>query len=219
MMHITYLFDPLCGWCYGASPGLRRLIGAPGVSVALAPTGLFAEEGARPMDARFADYAWSNDQRIEQLTGQRFTERYRELVLADHGRRFDSGPATLALTAVSLSAPARELDALTAIQEARYLDGRDVTSVQELANILDWLNLDAASASFKAAGADLLAINRKRTVAAREAMRAFGGQGVPTLIVSTGKSARMLSGNVLYENDDGTGVKERIAKAITELPA
>ena len=27
------------------------------------------------MDDDFAAYAWSNDQRIERLTGQRFTER------------------------------------------------------------------------------------------------------------------------------------------------
>jgi putative protein-disulfide isomerase len=22
---VTYLFDPLCGWCYGASPTIQRL--------------------------------------------------------------------------------------------------------------------------------------------------------------------------------------------------
>ena len=24
-MRVTYLFDPLCGWCYGAGPALERL--------------------------------------------------------------------------------------------------------------------------------------------------------------------------------------------------
>ena len=23
---LTYLFDPLCGWCYGASPAIQKLM-------------------------------------------------------------------------------------------------------------------------------------------------------------------------------------------------
>ena len=55
---ITCLFDPLCGWCYGAAPALHRLRDVEGFSVELAPTGLFSGAGARPMDASFAAYAW-----------------------------------------------------------------------------------------------------------------------------------------------------------------
>jgi len=77
---VTYLFDPLCGWCYGASPVIQRLGQQANIQMELAPTGLFAG-GGRTMDAAFADFAWSNDQRIAKLTGQRFTEAYRQNVL------------------------------------------------------------------------------------------------------------------------------------------
>ncbi|MFE1599002.1 hypothetical protein [Methylobacterium sp. ID0610] len=30
MSHVTYLFDPLCGWRYGAAPALAALRAAPG---------------------------------------------------------------------------------------------------------------------------------------------------------------------------------------------
>ena len=99
---ITYLFDPLCGWCYGALPKLAVLARTPNVALKLAPTGLFSGTGARPMDADFAAYAWANDQRISALTGQVFSQTYREKVLGAHGSLFDSGPATLALTAVAI---------------------------------------------------------------------------------------------------------------------
>ena len=79
---VTYLFDPLCGWCYAAAPALNYLQGVEGIEVALAPTGLFAGAGARPMDAQFAACAWANDQRIQQLTGQLFTQAYRDHILA-----------------------------------------------------------------------------------------------------------------------------------------
>src|SRR5437763_9595920 len=120
-IHITYLFDPLCGWCYGASTLLEQLAARPDFAVALAPTGLFAGDGARPMDDGFAAYAWSNDQRISRLSGQPFSEAYRRDVLGDRTRLFDSGPATLALTGVALTAPDRELEALKAIQLLRYV--------------------------------------------------------------------------------------------------
>ena len=68
---VTYLFDPLCGWCYGASPVIQQLGQQPNIPLALSATGLFAG-GGRTMDAAFADYAWSNDQRIAKPTGQRF---------------------------------------------------------------------------------------------------------------------------------------------------
>ena len=68
-MNITYLFDPLCGWCYGANGALEQLSRVEGATIHLAPTGLFAGEGARSMDQSFAAYAWHNDQRIARLTG------------------------------------------------------------------------------------------------------------------------------------------------------
>ena len=56
---VTVFYDPLCGWCYGATPNVRRLRAQPSLDVELLPTGLFAEAGARSMDARFAEYALS----------------------------------------------------------------------------------------------------------------------------------------------------------------
>ena len=97
---VTYLFDPLCGWCYGASPAIQRLGQEATITLELAPTGLFSG-GGRVMSADFADFAWSNDIRIGKLTGQTFSEAYRSQVLGQHGTRFDSSAASLALTAVA----------------------------------------------------------------------------------------------------------------------
>jgi protein-disulfide isomerase-like protein with CxxC motif len=41
---LRYLFDPLCGWCYGATPTLSALLEEPGITVKLLPTGLFPEK-------------------------------------------------------------------------------------------------------------------------------------------------------------------------------
>lgn len=199
---VRYLMDPLCGWCYGAAPALQKLRDVPGVQLEIAPTGLFAGPGSRPMDADFAAYAWSNDERIERLTGQRFTPRYRSEVLDNHGLRFDSGPATLALTAVQRTAPEREFDALRAIQEARYVDGLDTTSVAVLAELLRGLQLNAAVQQLLQADAALTTANRDRIASAQHDMRQLGVQGVPALVVVDGQDLRLVRGNALYGSLD-----------------
>ena len=103
---VTYLFDPLCGWCYGATPMLDRLANS-GIPLELVPTGLFSGAGARPLDAGFASYAWDNDQRIERLSGQRFTQAYLDNVLNVSGTLLDSSAATLGIVAAGLDEPGR----------------------------------------------------------------------------------------------------------------
>jgi len=198
---VTYLFDPLCGWCYGASPLIQQLGQQASIQMELAPTGLFAG-GGRTMDAAFADFAWSNDQRIAKLTGQRFTEAYRQNVLGRLGSRFDSATATLALTAVSLSEPQRELETLKALQEARYVQGMDTCDVSVVEKLLRDLGLAAAADRLVANDAELLAANAARIQKARGLMQTLGAQGVPALLVSNDKGGRLLSGNALYGSVD-----------------
>ncbi len=195
---VTYLFDPLCGWCYAAAPALGRLQSSDGVQVALAPSGLFAGAGARPMDAQFAAYAWSNDQRIEKLTGQRFTQAYRDNILGAPAGRFDSGPATLALTAVAQTTPDRELDALHALQRARYIDGRDTTDAQVLADLLTTLGLAQAAAQILAPDDALLRAMAERVASSQATLRAVGARGVPQLVVTgQGGALRLIGGDAL----------------------
>lgn len=201
-MLITYLLDPLCGWCYGASPALEKIAADGSFDLELVTVGLFAGEGARPMDADFAAYAWSNDQRISRLTGQVFSEDYRRQVLADLTRPFDSGPASLALAAVAATSPSRELEALKTIQRARYVDGRDTTDPGVLAEVLDGLRLGEAAQSLRAPDAALLEVYRRRIESGRETMRRFGVNGVPALLVGAGAKQRLVPANALFADAD-----------------
>ena len=198
---LIYLFDPLCGWCYGAMPTLSTLDDTADLYVELLPTGLFSGDGAKVMNEEFAAYAWSNDQRIASLTGQRFTERYRELVLGKP-QRFDSGPATLALTAVSLTEPARELKALKAIQLARYVDGQDVTQFQILAAILSSLGLEHAAEMVGEPTADLLSATQTRIHRAQTLMLEMNARGVPTFIASCGPKRWRLDPTNIYTDPE-----------------
>lgn len=194
------LHDPLCGWCYGAGPALNALAEVPALELRLLPSGLFSGAGARPMDDAFAAYAWSNDQRIERMTGQRFTERYRHEVLADHRQMFDSGPASVALTAVALTTPQREHAALEALQQARYVDGRDITQVDTLTAVLEGLGLSAAAERLARSEAELLTAHQARVADAQALLAGFGARGVPTFILEVHGQRRLLETSAAFSN-------------------
>lgn len=78
MQKIKLFMDPLCGWCYAAAPEVKKL--AETAAIELIPTGLFSQAG-RTVTPEFARHAWSNDQRIAQLTGQVFSDSYRDNLL------------------------------------------------------------------------------------------------------------------------------------------
>lgn len=202
MKRLYYLFDPLCGWCYGAGPVLALLSQRGGDQLQLLPSGLFAGEGARPMDGAFAAYAWSNDQRIERLTGQPFSALYRSQVLDNHQRMFDSGPATVALTAVALTAPQREAEALKAIQHARYVDGLDNTAIPVLLALLRGLGLEEAAARLAAPDVALMEATSARTAQAQQLMRALGAQGVPSFVLEHDGQRQLLNASTAFSNPE-----------------
>ncbi|MBY3223494.1 DsbA family protein [Rhizobium sp. 25PS6] len=199
-MHLTYLYDPLCGWCYGAAPVLDKLAMLDNLTVELAPSGLFAGESARPLDERFAAYAWHNDQRINRLTGQVFS--YRDQVLGGADGMFDSAPATLGIIAVGVTQLDRESDALKALQSARYVDGRDTSEIAVVVDVLDQAGFPDAAARVRAPDEALLDAYRNRIGKSRQLMAAFRMDGVPALLVSDGNKHRVLRSDALFGGFD-----------------
>jgi putative protein-disulfide isomerase len=202
-LRLTYLFDPLCGWCYGAAPVIGALAEDADVHLDLLPTGLFSGAGARPMDDGFAAYAWGNDQRIARLTGQVFSDLYRRDVLADRTQMFDSGPATLALTAARESGVASEIAAFHAIQVARYVDGRNTSNLAVLADTLKQIGLDDAAQRVAAPDAALIALTQSRATIGSAMLRSVSGNGVPTLVLENPDGSRsIVPSAALYANPE-----------------
>ncbi|MBA1144051.1 DsbA family protein [Mesorhizobium sp. CCANP35] len=198
---VTYLFDPLCGWCYGATPMLDRLA-ANGVALELVPTGLFSGAGPRPLDAGFAAYAWDNDQRIARLSGQRFTQAYLDNVLNVSDTLLDSSSATLGIVAAGLDEPGRRLPALSAIQHARYVDGRDIVTVDGVAAVLADAGMDDAANMVKAPTDALMLSHRDLVGRGRALFQRLNANGVPALAVVRKTAPRLIGANPLFGSYD-----------------
>jgi len=198
---VTYLFDPLCGWCYGATPMLDRL-SASGARLELLPTSLFSGAGARPMDEGFAAHAWANDQRIERLTGQKFTQAYQHNVLNIRGTLLDSHGATLGISAVGLEDPGRRLTALKAIQRARYVDGRDIVTVEGVAGVLADSGMADAAAMLKKPTEILLTAHSELVGRGRALFQRLHANGVPSLAIIRNDAPKLIGSNALFGSFD-----------------
>lgn len=196
---VVAIVDPLCGWCWGAAPAIARIAESGLVRFEVLASGLFI--GGRPMTPDFAAYAWKNDCRIRDLTGQTFSEAYREKVLGDFDTTFDSGPATLAFAAVQLLEPGKAVAALHALQAARWVDGRDVTSEAVCAAVLREIGCaEATVAAFLAEDDAVIAALNERATLARDLMAHVGARGVPTLVRVVENGAELIDGRHLFED-------------------
>jgi putative protein-disulfide isomerase len=215
-LELHYFFDPFCG-CYASAPALAAIDGAYPGALRMMPSGLFADDNARPT-ATMADHAWRNDTRISELTGQRFTEAYRDAVLLKPTGVFDSGPATRALVALGEMSPGLEPKFLHAIQIARYVNARDTALPNELASVAQEVaakagfSLDPAAFALRLTDDKELAARTGTRITDTQALMArLSGRGVPQLLVTVGGRGEVASGAPLYSRAD------HVLRAITEI--
>ncbi|MEQ5032554.1 DsbA family protein [Morganella morganii] len=117
---LHYIYDPLCGWCYGIAPFIQAAH-KQGVTIALHGGGMITGSQRRPADDSMRDMIRSHNQRITQMTGQPFTDAFYAL-LKNQEWVMDSVPPIAAI----LSAQAQSgkgIDMLDACQKAYYQDG------------------------------------------------------------------------------------------------
>ncbi|GHD58041.1 DsbA family protein [Jeongeupia chitinilytica] len=192
---LILLFDPNCGWCYGAHPALAALRDASPLPWRLLPTGLFA--GADDVPAADA-YFWRSDLQIRERTGVAFSETYRDRVLGGDTVVLDSTAATLAWHLVTRQRPGQALDVLQRVQALRYVDGMLVDASQ-LAVLAGEFGLEATAlqADFAAGWSDAL---HHDVAQARVLMRQLNLRGVPVLLLRRGDDVAIVPNTLLFQN-------------------
>ncbi len=207
---IVYLFDPFCGWCYAAAPVIARLRQAVGRDVVYGlPVGLFVGDGQTLMTEEFRDYAWSNDQRIAELTGQPFSQTYYDDVLSNFTVPFDSGPATKAILLAESARKGGGLDLLARMQQARFVEGRNLFDPDVLLALAEELGFDRSAFAARFASDEGAAELEKTLDRSTLMMRRLGLRGVPALALGHGDHYHPVAGDALI--DPKAGLVEKLA--------
>ena len=176
---LHYIYDPLCGWCYGAKPLVQAAQAV--LPVLLHGGGMMTGANRQPVSAQLRDYVMPHDRRIAEYSGQPFGQAYFDGLLRDHSAVFDSAPPTAAVLAAERLG-GRGLELLGCLQSAHYVQGRRIADEAVLRELATAIGLDAEAfdAEFKQVLANELQVHFKHS---RGLLAEVGGQGFPTLVL------------------------------------
>lgn len=181
MSTLHYIYDPLCGWCYGAAP----LVAAAREIIAVQAHGGGMMTGAnrQQVTPQLRAYVKQHDARIAQLTGQPFGPAYADGLPHASGVVLDSEPPTAAILAAEAIA-GRGLDMLAQLQIAHYVEGRRIAEPATLNEVATELGLDAETFAAALAQQSGAAVQR-HIEATRHLMAEVGARGFPGFVLET----------------------------------
>ncbi|BAK76866.1 putative protein-disulfide isomerase [Pseudogulbenkiania sp. NH8B] len=187
---LHYLYDPLCGWCYGAAPLVEAARAIPELHVALHGGGMMSGANRQPVSVALRNYVMPHDHRIAALTGQVFGADYFDGLLRDTGAVFDSTPPTTAILAAEALGE-RGADLLKRIQIAHYVEGRRIADTEVLSQLAADIGLDPTAFATESARQDGAA-TQAHIAASRHLLGQVGGRGFPTFALQQGDTLTLL---------------------------
>lgn len=197
-MTFLYFTDPMCSWCYGFGPVIRRLADTFGARIPLqiVPGGLRPGE-TRALTPQRADDIVHHWHLVEAETGRDFDPTFFK---RNAGFVYDTFPASRAVTAAGRVAPDRALAYLDELQCLFYAKGEDPRS--------EATQVAAAGAAGVPVEEFLRSLHDADTEALTRAgfarFQSLGGMGFPFLLLETSERPRIVSiGYQSYEHLEG----------------
>jgi protein-disulfide isomerase-like protein with CxxC motif len=119
---LQYADDPLCGWCYAATPIVSALLSTEWVTLTLPGRGMLAGPRRRRMNEEFLRFIRFQEHRMHRLSGQPFGKPYTRAAARPSVVHESGQPTVTILAAEALSGRGGETYA--AIERASCIEGR-----------------------------------------------------------------------------------------------
>lgn len=192
-MKLIYVFDPLCGWCYGFSPVIQEFAtNHPELDLEVISGGMVVGERVGPL-ADIAPYIRRAYKEVEQRTGVRFGKPYLDELFSEATMIMNSEPASLALAVIKkeIDDPRKHLEFAGKVQKAIYFDGMKPEDIDGLANLMSQYGLDKTTCK-SLLQSELI---KEATHADFRKSDALGVTGFPAVLVEqNGEIVRLLNG-------------------------
>lgn len=134
---LIYVYDPLCGWCYGFSPVMMKVKErfADQVKVTVISGGMVTGEREGPVK-NVAPFIQSAYKQVEQTSGVKFGDPFIKGVLVDGTMHFSSMPPSIALTVFKSFNEEKSLEFAQSIQNMIYYEGKDFNKVESYLELI-----------------------------------------------------------------------------------
>ncbi|TVR17139.1 MAG: DsbA family protein [Balneolaceae bacterium] len=186
---LIYTYDPLCGWCYGFHPVMEKLAKrfADDLTIDVIAGGLAIGENAQTITEGYAYIRGALGQ-VEQTTGVTFGENFK--LLAEEGSYFyNSEPSCRAQTVVNKLAPQHALEFAGLLQNAIFLDGKNLNEWDTFSGLMSELSIDTDQAETLYESSETEKSNRENF----EWCKKHGASVFPTLLLNIGDEVGVMS--------------------------
>ncbi len=186
---LIYVYDPLCGWCYGFYPVMEKIQKrfASQLTIEVKPGGLAVGDRAKPIGE---GYAYINDElkQAEKITGVKFGRNFR--LLAEEGSyMYDSEPPCRAQLTMNQLSPTDSLAFAGVLQNAFFRDGLNLNQAETYVSLLKEFDLDADTFMDLFHSEDIAADLQKEFEWCKNA----GATGYPTLLIRIGDEISLMA--------------------------
>ncbi len=132
ILHLIYIMDPMCSWCYGFAPVIKQTVEAQkgNMQFKIVMGGL-RPGTEQPLEEDMKETIKHHWQDVEKVTEQPFDYSFFER----EDFVYDTEPSCRAAVTMRYLNPDKELEMVAAIQTAFYAKNNDVTNPEVLASI------------------------------------------------------------------------------------
>ena len=196
MHSIHYFFDPMCGWCYAASPLLQKLSQSDQFDIHYYPGGMIPK---RAIDPGFRQHIVQADQHIARMAKITFGEKYQQRVTSDAEFILDSYLPTQAFWAAqTLGIDANVM--LQHLQRAHYIEGMPLYQEEHLQALAQQLSIEEST--WQDAMQQVADDSLKNIQDNQQRMKAWQVSGFPTLFLQQDDQLIRLQHSQYYGQPD-----------------
>jgi len=187
---IFYIYDALCGWCYGFSPVMQDFYEQhkDSFEFTVLSGGMVLGEREGPV-GQIAAFLKEAHKNVESLSGVSFGEAFLNDTLEKGTAHFSSKMPSLALTALKDLAPGRSIEQASALQKMVYWYGKSPSVIESYKDVAAQFDVpfNALKASMES---DKI---NQRTEQEFKVVKNWGINGFPTVVLLQGEQGYMLS--------------------------
>jgi putative protein-disulfide isomerase len=126
-VQVLYIYDPLCGWCFGFSSVIKKLSEAYAADLDfdIISGGMMVDEREGLLDSQMGAYILDTIPRLEEYTGVTFGEAYKQQVAS--GTLYQSSvKPSVALSVFKTYYPAKGISFASSLQHALFVEGKSL---------------------------------------------------------------------------------------------
>ncbi|WKV12713.1 DsbA family protein [Marivirga harenae] len=205
---LLYFYDPLCGWCFGFSPVIKKLEQEfkEQIEFEAISGGMVLGERVKPL-SEMKDYLKEAMPRLEEMTGVKFGQPYLEL-LDEGSLMLNSELPCIAMTVFKSMSKKSNIEFASALQSTLYEKGVNLNEIENYKKLVE--DFDLPWEVFKGKLED--PVYKEKTYQEFQIGQQMGINGFPSVVLSIGKQGYLIARGYRPENEMKAVIEEILAK-------